>query len=189
MSSLLPSSISDQDIDALEDILFEDEFAEDALDYFGVHGLVCALVVGPVEINNDEFTKLIFDTHQNITPDQLQTAEAIISKLRNCIFTELSSGATLELPMYDEEEDIYEEAMINWCAGFVEGFLANEPEWFSRDQDLVAELLLPIMSLSQLFDDEDFSEIISNQKIMDQFEEQLPELMTDLFLFFHSDKK
>ncbi len=189
MSSSLPCSISDLDIDTLEDILFEDEFAEDALDYFGVHGLVCALVVGPVEISNDEFTKLVFHTHQGISPEQLETAGKVISKLRNGIFTELSSGTTLELPMYEEEEEIYEEAIINWCAGFVEGFLANEPEWFERDQELVAELLLPIMSLSQLFDDEDFSEITNNQKIMDQFEEQLPELMTDLFLFFHSDKK
>jgi len=189
MSSSLPSSISDQDIDTLEDILFEDEHAEEALDYFGVHGLVCALVVGPVEISNDEFTKLVFNTHQGISPKQLKTAEEIISKLRNGIFTDLSGGVTLELPMYDEEEEVYEEAIINWCAGFVEGFLENEPAWFDRDQELVAELLLPIMSLSQLFDDEDFSEITSNQKIMDQFEEQLPELMTDLFLFFHSDKK
>lgn len=185
----MPCSISDHDIDTLEDILFEDEYAEDALDYFGVHGLVCALIVGPVEISNDEFTKLVFNTHNGISAEQLKTAETIISKLKNSIFTELSGGITLQLPMYDEDEEVYEEAIINWCAGFVEGFLENEPAWFEHSQDLVAELLLPIMSLSQLFDDEDFGEITSNQKIMDQFEEQLPELMTDLFLFFHSDKK
>lgn len=189
MSESFQSSVSEQDIDTLEDILFEDEFAEDALDYFGVHGLVCAFVVGPINITDNAITALVFNDHTDISPAKLAEAEVIISKLRNSISAELSAGRTLELPIYEAEEEYYEEALTNWCAGFVEGFLDHEDEWFSRSQELIAELLLPIMSLSQLFNDEDFSEINNNEKIMDQFEEQLPELMTDLFLFFHSDNK
>ncbi|WP_250657949.1 YecA family protein [Alkalimarinus coralli] len=189
MSSSQTSSITDHDIDTLEDILFEDELSEDALDFFGVHGLVCSYVVGPKNINDSELTDLVFNSHKGLASDKLKIAESIISKLRNNISAELSAGKTLELPIYDADEEYYEEALTNWCAGFVEGFLDHETSWFERSQELVAELLLPIMALSQLFDDEDFSEINNNQKIMEQFEEQLPELMTDLFLFFHSDNK
>ncbi|MFD2230558.1 YecA family protein [Alkalimarinus sediminis] len=189
MSESLLSSVSEHDIDTLEDILFEDEFAEDALDFFGVHGLVCACVVGPVDISDREITDAVFNSHTEISPAKIAEANTIITKLRNSISAELSAGRTLELPIYDAEEEYYEEALTNWCAGFVEGFLDHEDKWFSRSHELVAELLLPIMSLSQLFNDEDFSEINNNEKIMEQFQEQLPELMTDLFLFFHSDKK
>ncbi|UZE94705.1 YecA/YgfB family protein [Alkalimarinus alittae] len=189
MSESFQSSVSDHDIDTLEDILFEDEFAEDTLDYFGVHGLACAFVVGPIKITDKAITELVFNEHKGISPEKLTEAEAIIAKLRNGISAELSAGRTIELPFDDAEEEYYQEALTNWCAGFVEGFLDHEAAWFERSQDLVAELLLPIMSLSQLFNDEDFSEINNNEKIMDQFEEQLPELMTDLFLFFHSENK
>ena len=42
--------LSDSDIEALEDILFAEPWGDDALDFFGLHGVVCASVVGPVEI-------------------------------------------------------------------------------------------------------------------------------------------
>lgn len=189
MSESLQNSVSDNEIDILEDILFEDEFAEDALDYFGVHGLVCAFVVGPIKLTDKDITEIVFNEHTGISAEKIEQAQAIIAKLMNSISAELSAGNTIDLPFFDAEEEVYQDALTNWCAGFVEGFLDHEEAWFERSQELVAELLLPIMSLSQLFNDEDFSEINSNEKIMVQFEEQLPELMTDLYLFFHSENK
>ncbi len=189
MGSSIPYLISDQDIDTLEDFLFEDDMVEDTLDYYGVHGLICSSVVGPIEKSDKELTNLIFIDHKGLSPEQWEAAEAIITKLRNNISSELSIGNTIDLPIYDTDEEHYEDALINWCGGFIEGFLEDESEWFARSQELVAELLLPIMSLSQLFDDEDFAELNDNQKIMDQFEEQLPELITDLFLLFHAENK
>ncbi len=50
----------------------------------------------------------------------------------------------------------------------------------------MAELLLPVMAVSDLFDDEDFSQIKSNPKIMEQLSEQIPEVLTDLYLLFHA---
>ncbi|MCL1481554.1 MAG: hypothetical protein MH213_09750 [Marinobacter sp.] len=38
--------LNDADIEALEEILFAEPWGEDAVDFFGFHGLVCASVVG-----------------------------------------------------------------------------------------------------------------------------------------------
>ena len=43
--------LSNSDIEALEDILFAEPWGDEALDFFGFHGVVCASVVGPAELS------------------------------------------------------------------------------------------------------------------------------------------
>ena len=77
--------------------------------------------------------------------------------------------------------------MPAWCVGFMEGFFYQEETWFGKGEDIAAELLLPIMALSGLFDSDEFQEIRRNEKILSQFEEIMPEQLVDIFLFYHSD--
>ena len=53
-------ALPEQDIERLEELLFSDTLEDEALDYFGVHGLVCASVVGPVNLPDESIFSLIF---------------------------------------------------------------------------------------------------------------------------------
>ena len=83
-----------------------------------------------------------------------------------------------------------EEAVANgeidlrgWCIGFMEGVFLREAAWFENAEEEVSELLLPIMVVSGLFDDQpEFSDIATDAKLVDDMVEQIPELLTALFL-------
>ena len=50
--------LSDSDIEALEDILFAEPWGDEALDFFGLHGVVCASVVGPASLSTEDIFRL-----------------------------------------------------------------------------------------------------------------------------------
>ncbi len=184
MNNRSSAPLSSAEISKLEDILFDERFVEDALDYFGIHGMLSALAVGPVELSSDEWVSQAFG--QPVAADSLADYALVKSYLERTfrhIRAALNGEEQVELPAETYED---RDALTNWCAGFVEAFMAHEAEWFADRQDLVAELLLPIMAVSDLFDDEDFTQIKANPKLMEQLSEQIPEVLTDLYLLFHA---
>ncbi|MNN78454.1 hypothetical protein D3C81_1950130 [compost metagenome] len=55
--------------------------------------------------------------------------------------------------------------------------------WFEDAEDEVSELLLPIMVGSGLFDEQpEFDEIARDRDLVDDMIDQIPELLTALFL-------
>jgi uncharacterized protein len=65
----------------------------------------------------------------------------------------------------------------------MEGVFLREAAWFEDAEDEVSELLLPIMAVSGLFDDQpEFSDIARDRNMVDDMVEQIPELLTALFL-------
>jgi uncharacterized protein len=65
----------------------------------------------------------------------------------------------------------------------MEGVFLREAAWFEDAEDEVSELLLPIMAVSGLFDDQpEFSDIAQDRNMVDDMVEQIPELLTALFL-------
>ena len=85
-----------------------------------------------------------------------------------------------ELVVGDETD---ESKLRGWCIGFMEGVFLREDVWFEDDEDEVSELLLPIMVISGLFDEQpDFAEIGSDIELLESMAEQIPEILTTLFL-------
>ena len=180
--------LSQKQIQILEEILFDEEQETELFDYFSLHGLVCACIVSPKEYSKSQIFSVIFeDISANLTPEQRANSEKILSTLIDTITHTLLQGEQVPLPHADQEEH-EEEAINHWCVGFIEGFLLDEALWFEDQAEIVAELLLPFMVLSELFDDEDFQEIKQNEILIDQFYENLSDALTDLFLFYHSNK-
>lgn len=185
-------TLSAQAIEQLEDILFTDEIADETLDYFGLHGLVCSSVVGPVSLSAEQIIEILFG-HEK--PALRQEDEVFIKQAIHDISTairlELLDESDVHLPYIDESEsDIpghYDACLESWCCGFLEGFFAHEKAWFTKGEDVAAELLLPIMALSGLFESDEFEEIRRNNKLMSQFEEVMPDQLVDIFLFYHSE--
>lgn len=176
--------LSEQDILALEEILFAEEWADEALDFFGLHGVVAASVVGPQSLTDAEVFAL--STGQEIEDIQsvpTHFAQAV-ANLGMTLRKAFDLGAPVELP--EPEDGDPQNALENWCAGFIDAFLLHEDEWLDQNEEEVADLLVPIMSLSGLFEDEDFEKVRRNNQLFQRMSDAIPDTLTDLYLLFHS---
>ncbi|MFE8071537.1 YecA family protein [Marinobacteraceae bacterium S3BR75-40.1] len=176
--------LSNDDILALEDILFADEWADEALDFFGLHGVVCAHVVGPRALSMDVLFAIATGQDPANAKPAPEKFQQLCGRLETSLRKDLEQGHTLELP--EPEDGDPRNALENWCAGFMDAFLLCEEEWMTRDEEAVANLLVPIMALSNLFDDEDFRKVVEDDELCAEMVDQIPENLTDLYLLFHS---
>lgn len=177
--------LSDQDIDKLETLLFADTLEDEALDYFGFHGLICASIVGPKQISKDAIKTITFSgLDPQCSREQLEHFDYCIASIEKALLEYLAEGTEASLPY--ETEDEADQCLESWCIGFIEGFFHHEEDWFQKDEESAAELLLPIMALSGLFEEDEFEEIRANEKLMSQFETLIADQLTDIYLFYHA---
>ncbi len=176
--------LSDSDIEALEDILFAEPWGDEALDFFGLHGVVCASVVGPTSLSTEDIFRLATGAEQapsGQVPDAFRQA---IEQLGRDMAHALDMGQSLELPEPEDGDPM--NALENWCAGFVDTFLENEEAWLEAGEEETADLLVPMLTLSGLFEDEDFQNVRNSEKLSRQMADAIPDSLTDLYLLFHA---
>ena len=72
----------------------------------------------------------------------------------------------------------------------MEGVFLREAAWFENAEDEVSELLLPIMVGSGLFEEQpEFDEIAADRDLVDSMIEQIPEVLTALYLLFQAPEE
>lgn len=176
--------LSNADIEAVEDILFAEPWGEDALDFFGLHGVICASVVGPKTLEATDVFRLATGVEQLPPGGVPEVFSQAVDKLAEDMRAALDMGQTLELPEPEDGDPM--NALENWCAGFVDTFLENEDQWLEIHEDDTANLMVPMMTLSGLFDDEDFRKVRESEKLSKQMADAIPDSLTDLYLLFHA---
>lgn len=177
--------LSNADIEALEDILFAEPWGDDALDFFGLHGVVCASVVGPAELQAEEIFRLATGTEAVPGGEIPEIFSRCIKQLGADMAYSLDMGQPLELPEPEDGDPM--NALENWCAGFVDTFLEHEEEWLeAASEEEAADLMVPMLTLSGLFDDEDFQKVRNSDKLSRQMADAIPDSLTDLYLLFHA---
>ncbi|MGI1668894.1 MAG: YecA family protein [Neptuniibacter sp.] len=188
------NALTDDELDQLEEFLYSDHVSEDSLDLIGAHGLFCALNISPNPLEESDLQTLLFDSEPKwASDDQKQTITALLNRLYAEIGTNLYSDGEIELPCelsLDPEEDDDISPLAWWSQAFMEGVFTQEEAWFNKgtEQD-VAEMLLPIMVASDLFDEADINKIRDDEKLCAEMCAQIPELLIDLFLYFHAPEK
>lgn len=176
--------LSNSDIEALEDILFADPWGEDALDFFGFHGVVCASIVGPARLSIENIFRLVTgaEAPDGQIPDVFRQCA---TQLTENMARALDMGQALELPEPENGDPM--NALENWCAGFVDTFLEREDAWLDAiSEEETSDLMVPMLTLSGLFDDEDFQRVRNSEKLSQQMADAIPESLTDLYLLFHA---
>jgi uncharacterized protein len=185
--------ITEAELDQLEAFLFSSAVSEDSLDLIGTHGLLCALNISPTKVPEQEWLDLLFDSEPKW--ESAEQKELIIGLLRKLHFTigqDLYNDQETLLPCeltLDADEDEDEPELTIWAQFFMEGVFMREKDWFGTDEETVAGLLLPIMVASELFDDPEIVEIRQDRALSEEMAEQIPELLVDLYLYYHAPDK
>ncbi|MGI0116853.1 YecA family protein [Zooshikella sp. RANM57] len=177
----------------LSSILEADPTNEDILDIIATHGLLTAAAISPRQPTIDQIIACIFDGTPDLSAEDLQILKNAIQQAQHQLDQALFLGEGLELPYeWDEDEDLEDSDIEAWCIGFMSAVFLDEGAWFDADEQESSELLLPIMVLSGLFTDApEFVEMAEDQDLIADMCEQLPELLTELYLFYKcpEDKK
>lgn len=183
--------LDDLELETLESFLESDQVHEECQNFVMVHGFLTALSICPVNISEEEWLPVIFeDTPQFDNEKQKKQILLYLSRLFFDIQKEQESEdgflvpCTLEMGSSPEELSELQE----WTTGFMEGVFMTESYWFEPEkEEMVAELLLPIMVASDLFDDEEVTQIRASEKLTNSCIAQIPEVVTDLFLVMRTE--
>lgn len=158
---------------------------EEMMTYVQACGYLTALCISPETIPDQEWLAILFGENPQFQSDeQRQEIENALIGLKAQISRELSSEEELTIPCeLDPGEDLEDSEINGWCMGFMEGVFLNEEIWFSKGEDEVSELLLPIMVGSTLFEEQpEFAEISQDTDLIADMLERIPELLTALYL-------
>ncbi|HHX34938.1 MAG TPA: YecA family protein [Gammaproteobacteria bacterium] len=169
----------------LQAFLDADELHDEALDYIATHGYLTALSICPEAVPAEEWIDVLFaePPHYRDVDEEADIVAGLL-QLKAQIERQLASDDDMALPCeLDLGDDPDDSDLRAWCVGFMEGIFLREEVWFEDAEDEVSELLLPIMVASGLFDEQpDFAEIAKDYDLVDSMVEQIPEVLTALFL-------
>ena len=174
-----------EQLSRLQAFLDADDLHEEALDYVAAHGYLTAICICPELVPEREWIDALFsETPQYRDDAEREEIESTLIQLRAHIARQLASDDEPEMPCdLDLGDDPDESELRGWCIGFMEGVFLRESVWFEDSEDEVSELLLPIMVASGLFDEQpEFDEMAQDRDLVDSMAEQIPELLTALFL-------
>ncbi len=176
--------LDENEIDELETFLFSTAVSEEALDYPSLHGLLTAIAICPVAIDEAEWLETLFDGQPNYADSAQQARiEALLRRELLGICDELEHEEPPELPC---DLSLDEDSLLTvWCQGFMEGVFMRDKAWFGDHEEEMAELLLPMMIASELFeDDAELQKMRADTQLMQGLCEEIPDLLTDTYLLF-----
>jgi uncharacterized protein len=190
------ATITDSELDLLENFIFSDAVSEESLDLIGIHGFLCSLIISPQPTSEQEWMEILFDGEPAWTNDQQQ--QEIKNILRNwyaSIRTDMENDRELEMPcdltlVVEQDEEVAD--VETWAQAFMEGVFLNEEAWYadgSAQEQKVTELMLPIMVVSDLFDAKEFQEIKRNPDVCEEMANEIPDILIDLYLIFQTPEK
>ena len=172
----------------LESLLDQSIFPE-VLNYQECHGFLSALACGPLSLNKDQRNAIIFfGENEKQEPNIPSQASELIEILLNEIETSFFSADTILLPcsLQVEEEEL-SESLEDWSIGFFEAHMLDEDLWYSKDEELTAEMLVPILLCFDEIDDEGITKIKSDSELFQTLIMQIPQALQDLYLYFHAE--
>jgi uncharacterized protein len=150
---------------------------EDAPTWVELHGLICALAVGPCDGASDFATALEMPLDDTVTQ--------ALEEMRGRTVTEMLAGERVTLPClldpYREEDGA---DLASWCAGFLSGMILHEARWYAENEEDMAMMLLPVMLISGLDDDPALDELWNDTALVRQMANGLPDLLEELLLHF-----
>lgn len=164
----------------LENAIVQYDSEMDEFDFAFVHGLLVANTISIHQEGHQKLLQCIFDQDDPFTDKGLKQWAPLIDneiKAIDRLLQEEGGGADL-FPLHREKFAL-------WCSGFIELHFLQEELWLKNREQEVSELLLPIMMFSGLFLEEaEFKAMSNDQQLLEDMKEQLPDVLTELYLLF-----
>lgn len=185
--------LDDLELEELENFLDSDLVHEDCQNFVMVHGFLTALAISPEAPSAQHWLPIVYEETPKFTSEKQQKhIENLLVRLFSDIQIELESEEDFlvpcEIEMSQNPDELSE--LQEWASGFMEGVFFTERHWFeSEKEEEVAELLLPFMVASDLFEDEEVQQIRESEKLTQSCIEQIPQLVTDLFLVLRTESE
>jgi len=143
-----PSSLDDAELEDLDKYL-RAHGDDGALMLDGVHGLLSAIAIGPLEVKPEEWLhEILHDAFED--EDEGNRLLALLAKLNDSISAELDVDAYEPILGEIDTEDGSMLSAAGWCEGFSRGIDMRAQLWENRlatDPELM-QLLGPIMALA-----------------------------------------
>lgn len=177
------------DIDEMADWLEAEERSEDCFDIHGLHGYLTALYLCGEPLS-DEWLNSAIGQPLTELPEQeaIEFANGCV-ELSKQIGDELYSDDTISLT-FEPTTDWKDSDMEAWCQGFMEVVFDLPEAWEHPSEEQLSLLLLPIETASGYFEDEpDFQKIYKQPKLLKQLFNDIPEVLTDIYLLFNAPSK
>ncbi|ADZ91406.1 UPF0149 family protein [Marinomonas mediterranea] len=183
--------LDDLELDELETFLESPSVHEECQTFVMAHGFLTALAICPFSLPTEKWLPIVFEEEPNFKgAKEKERIEKLVIRLFGDIQKELESEEDFlvpcELEVSQDEEEFSE--LQDWACGFMEGVFLTERHWFeSEKEEDVAELLIPFMVASGLFDDEEVTKIRSNPQLTQSCIDKIPDVVTDLFLALRTE--
>jgi uncharacterized protein len=143
-----PSSLDDNELDELDNYL-RARAQDGHLLLDGVHGLLSAIAVGPVQVLPEEWLpEVLHEPFEN--EDEGNRVLALLAKLNDSISAELDVDAYEPILGEVESEAGPALSAAGWCEGFSRGIDLRAALWEKRlaDDPTLMEMLGPVMALA-----------------------------------------
>lgn len=182
-------ALTDEELETLGVLLETEAERQDSFDFFAVHGLITALLAGPVEFNVQQVWDSAFDEKLGFSKDERTTVNDLLIKLSKEIQAWLDSGQDFPVPadltLVDDEED--EPPLESWAIGYMTAVMLQEEDWYAENEEKVAEGLFPLMYASGLFADEaEMADIDEDLELSNQMCGNIPAAVIQVYLLLHS---
>lgn len=181
-------ALSDEELETLGFLLEEEAERQDSFDFFAMHGLLTALISGPLEFEISSVWSSAFEEKLGFSKAEKEQVESILLKLVNEIQAWLDSGQDFPIPadltLVDEDE---EPPIESWAIGYMTAVLMQEEDWYANEEETVAQHLFPVMYASGLFMDEpEMADIDNDINLSDQMCKNIPAAVIELYLLLHA---
>ncbi len=181
--------MSTVDLDQLSDWLDSEDRAEDCIDIQGLHGFLTALFLCGEPLSDEWLNTAIDQPLIDLSESEAEFFAQSCVALYEFIGEELYADEDMSLT-FQPTVDRIDSEMESWCQGFMEIVFELPEKWVHDEEEQLALLLLPIECASGLFEDEaDFQKLYSQPDLLKQMFDQIPELLTDIYLLFNAPTK
>lgn len=172
----------------LEEFFASDSLHDEAMDFESVHGFLTAQAIAPIKMAKDQWWPLlVVESPASLDEASLAALQNDLNRLARDLAHQLYHDQKLWLPCsLSLQPDPDDSALRSWACGFMEGVFIDEDSWFRADETTAGELLSPIMLASGLFDEETDPELLQDQAFIEASCKQIPESLSDLYLFYQA---
>ena len=180
-------SLSEEELEQLDELLESEAERNDSFDFFAMHGFITGLLSGPTEFNTQQVWSAAFDEQTGFNTEEKETLNRLLTRLTHEIQSWLDSGQDFPVPadltLQDEND---EPPLESWTMGFMTAVLIHEESWYENNEEVVAQHLFPLMYASGLFMDEpEMADIDEDPELSDQICNNIPGAVIELYLMMN----